>query len=142
LDWSYLLTSFEGRIGRRVFWIALTGVVAVEIAAHLVAYRIEGERLSAIVDLAFSYPEFAICAKRGHDRNMAPWIVGLFFAVAVLMDFLVVVGLGGDRDDPSTLVLILTAPWAVFGLALLIDLGFRAGTPGPNRFGPAPADTV
>lgn len=140
LNWIHLLTSFDGRIGRRLFWMALGGVVVIEILAHMVAYQIEGERLSAIVDLAFSYPEFAICAKRAQDRDMAPWIVGIFFAVAVLMDFLVVIGLGGTRDEPSVIVMALTVPWVVFGLALLADLGFRRGTLGPNRFGPAPAE--
>ena len=35
----------------------------------------EGDRLSAIVDLAFTYPEFAVAVKRGHDRNMPLWLV-------------------------------------------------------------------
>jgi|SRR5215470_3470144 len=140
MDWWYLLTGFEGRISRKPYWIALLAVVAVEIAAHVVAYQIEGDRLSAIVDLAFSYPEFAILAKRGHDRDIPTWIPGLFFAISVLLDFLTVIGLGGTRDQPSTLALVIALPWMAFGLALLADLGLRRGTVGPNRYGPDPLD--
>ncbi len=84
MDWYYLLNRFDGRIGRQTFWIAMGAVVAVEILCDVISYQIEGERLTAIVDLAFTYPEFAIAAKRGHDRNMPPWVVGIFFGAGVL----------------------------------------------------------
>jgi uncharacterized membrane protein YhaH (DUF805 family) len=56
MNWTYLLTEFDGRISRQPFWIALVSVVAAEIVVHMIAMRIKGERLSAIVDLAFIYP--------------------------------------------------------------------------------------
>jgi uncharacterized membrane protein YhaH (DUF805 family) len=140
MNWSYLLTGFDGRISRKPYWIALLAVVAAEIAAHVVAYQIEGDRLSAIVDLAFAYPEFAILAKRAHDRDIPTWMPGLFFAISVVLDFLTVVGLGGSRDQPSTLTLVIALPWMAFGLALLADLGLRRGTVGPNRYGADPLD--
>ncbi len=138
LDWKYLLTSFDGRIPRRHFWIALGALVVIEILCHLIANRIQGERLGAIVDLAFLYPEFAITAKRAHDRNIRTLVPSLFFAGAVLLDFLIILGLSGPSEQPTTLFLIVGIPVGLFGLALLIDLGFRRGTPGPNRYGPDP----
>jgi uncharacterized membrane protein YhaH (DUF805 family) len=139
LDWSHLLFGFDGRIGRKPFWIAVLVVTAAEIVCHLVAQRLEGERLSAIVDLAFSYPEFAIFAKRAHDRALATWVPGLFFLLGVVMDFFVIMGWGGEGgDNPGTLFLVLSFPWTVFAIALLLDLGLRRGTRGGNRFGPDP----
>src|SRR5580700_7986625 len=79
MDWAYLLNSFDGRIGRKTFWIAMAAVTAAEIPDHLLAETIQGDRLSAIVDLAFTYPEFAIAVKRGHDRNMPLWLLIAFF---------------------------------------------------------------
>ena len=137
MDWRYLLSSFDGRVSRQPFWIALGCVVALELVALVVAYRIEGERLAAIVDLAFAYPEFAIAAKRGHDRDVPTWVPGLFFALAVLIDLLVVVGLR-VTDERSALFYVFVLPVSIFGVALLVDFGFRKGTPGPNRFGPDP----
>jgi uncharacterized membrane protein YhaH (DUF805 family) len=56
----------------------------------------------------------------------------------VLLDLLTVVGLAGTDDEPSLISLIIAVPFTLFGLALLIELGFRKGTTGPNRYGPDP----
>ena len=138
MDWVYLFNSFDGRIGRQTFWIAFGVVMVAEIFGHFIAEQIQGDRLSAIVDLAFTYPEFAVAAKRGQDRNMPLWLIGAFFAAGVLLDLLTVVGLAGTDDAPSTISLIIAVPFTVFGVALLVELGFRKGTTGPNRYGPDP----
>jgi len=142
MDWLYLLDSFRGRIGRRTFWIAMGVIVVAEIIGHLIAEQIEGERLSAIVDLAFTYPEFAIAVKRGHDRNMPFWVPGIFFAAGAVLDLLTVLGLSGSGDEPSVASLVVAVPFTVFGIALLIELGFRKGTAGPNQYGPDPLRKV
>jgi len=136
VDWRYLLNSFDGRINRQPFWIAMGLVVAAEAAAHLVAQRLEGERLSAIVDLAFTYPEFAIAAKRGHDRDVPTWVPGLFFGLGVVIDFFTVLGLRVSEEQGLFNLFALAV--SIFGVALLVDFGFRKGTPGPNRYGPDP----
>jgi uncharacterized membrane protein YhaH (DUF805 family) len=138
MNWAYLLNSFEGRIGRQTFWIAMAVVTVAEIFGHFIAEQLQGDRLSAIVDLAFTYPEFAIAAKRGQDRNMPLWLVGAFFAAGVLLDLLTVVGWAGTDEQPSLISLVIAVPFTVFGLALLVELGFRKGTVGPNRYGPDP----
>lgn len=138
MNWFYLYTSFDGRIGRLPFWMGFIGLLGVELLFHFQAYRIEGDRLSAIVDLAFTYPWFALFAKRAHDRNFPIFVVGAFFALAFGMDFLVIV-FGGE---PHALMLLLLALYLVLGLVLLVELGFRAGTPGANPFGPDPSARI
>jgi len=138
MDWVYLLNSFEGRIGRRTFWIAICVLAVAEIAGHLVAETLQGDRLGAIVDLAFTYPEFAIAAKRGHDRNMPVWLPGIFFGAGALLDLLTELGWAGSDAAPSALALTIAVPFTVLGLALLVELGFRRGTVGPNQYGPDP----
>jgi uncharacterized membrane protein YhaH (DUF805 family) len=138
MDWLYLFNSFEGRIGRRTFWIALLVLAAAETAGHLGAEALQGERLSAIVDLAFTYPEFAVAAKRGNDRNLPFWLLAIFFAAGALLDLFTVLGLAGTDDLPSPLALTVAVPFTALGLALLVELGFRRGTVGPNQHGPDP----
>ena len=138
MDWAYLLNGFHGRIGRQTFWIAMGVVAAAEILGHLVANMIEGDRLGAIVDLAFTYPEFAIAVKRGHDRNLPVWLLGVFFGAGALLDLLTVLGWAGTDEEPSTVSLAIAVPFTVVGLALLVELGFRRGTVGPNQYGPDP----
>ena len=138
MDWAYLLNSFDGRIGRKMFWIAMGAVTVGEIFGHVVAEEIQGDRLSAIVDLAFTYPEFAIAVKRGHDRNMPLWLLIAFFGAGAVLDLLTVLEMTGTEDEPSMLSIALALPFTVLGVALLVELGFRKGTPGPNQYGPDP----
>ena len=138
MDWAYLFNSFEGRIGRQTFWVGMAVLIVAEIVAHLIAETLQGDRLSAIVDLAFTYPEFAIAAKRAHDRELPIWILIVFFGGGAMLDLLTVLKLAGDNDHPSTLSLAIAVPFTVMLVALLIELGFRRGTIGPNRNGPDP----
>jgi uncharacterized membrane protein YhaH (DUF805 family) len=138
MDWLYLLNSFEGRIGRQTFWIAMGAVAIVNVLACYVAQEMAGERVSAIVDLAFTYPEFAVAAKRCHDRDLPLWLLVIFFGANALLDLVTVLDWAGTGDNPSTLSLVIALPFTVFGLALLIELGFRRGTKGPNQYGPDP----
>jgi uncharacterized membrane protein YhaH (DUF805 family) len=138
MDWSYLLNSFDGRISRKTFWIAMGAVTVAEIFGHILAEEIQGDRLSAIVDLAYTYPEFAIAVKRGHDRNMPLWLLIVFFSASAVLDLLTVLELTGTDDEPSLLSLAIAAPFTVLGVALLVELGFRRGTIGPNQYGPDP----
>jgi len=138
MDWAYLLNSFEGRIGRRTFWIAMGAVYVANILACLVADQIQGDRLSAIVDLAFTYPEFAIAAKRAHDRDLTIWLLVIFFVANGVLDLFSVLGWPINVEEPDMLVLAALIPFGLLGLALLIELGFRRGTVGPNQYGPDP----
>jgi len=138
MDWAYPFNSFEGRISRQTFWIGMVIVTVAEIFGHLIAKAIQGDRLSAIVDLAFTYPEFAVAVKRAHDRNLPLWLLIVFFGGGALLDLLTVLQLTGDTEQPSLLSLMIAVPFTVLGLALLIELGFRRGTIGPNQYGPDP----
>jgi uncharacterized membrane protein YhaH (DUF805 family) len=140
MDWVHLFTSFEGRITRRPFWIALAIFVVIDIAMSL---TIPGDRLSAALDLVLTYPQFAVCAKRGHDRNTPIWVVGLFFAISATFDLLLLAGfvtLDDLKSKPPTFAVVFAIPFFVLALALIIDLGFRRGTVGPNRYGPDPLE--
>jgi len=138
MNWLSLFNTFDGRIGRKTFWIAIAVLFVAELFGHLLAEQIEGDRLSAIVDLAFTYPEFAVAIKRAHDRNLPVWLLIVFFAAGAVLDTLTVLELTGTEEEPSLLSLGIALPFTVLGLALLVELGFRKGTPGPNQYGPDP----
>jgi uncharacterized membrane protein YhaH (DUF805 family) len=138
MDWAQLFSGFHGRIGRQSFWIGMGVLAVAEIVAHLFTEQFQGDRLSAIVDLAFTYPELAVAIKRAHDRDLPLWLLGIFFGGGALLDLLTVLGWAGSDETPSMLSLAIAVPFTVFGLALLIELGFRRGTVGPNQYGPDP----
>jgi len=143
MNWLYLFNGFHGRIGRQTFWMATGILLLAELVAGFVAEEIQGAQLSAIVDLAFIYPEFAVAVKRLHDRNLPIWLLIFFFAGDALLDFLSLLGIaGGPGESPNMLFLAIEIPFAVLGLALLVEFGFRRGTVGPNPYGPDPLAKV
>ncbi len=142
MDWNFLYNSFEGRIGRKTFWIAVAVLSVAEIAAHFVAEQIQGDRLSAIIDVAFVYPEFALAVKRAHDRNMPLVFLIAFFAASAFLDLLTVLEMTGTDDEPSSVSVLVAVPFTILALFLLVELGFRRGIPGPNQYGPDPLGTV
>lgn len=124
MSWSQLLFSFEGRVGRKVYWLfflamlvlfgligAMTGGLAAG-AGDPEAALAAASRMTSVfglVGLITLWPALAITAKRWHDVDKSAWwiLIGLVPAVG--------------------------------GLIALIFNGFVAGTPGANRFGNPPA---
>jgi uncharacterized membrane protein YhaH (DUF805 family) len=142
MDWIGLFTSFQGRISRQPFWIAWAVFIVFELIIALATSGSSGEPVAALADLALIYPQFAVCAKRGHDRNTPTWVIGLFFAFVTAFDLLLLTGsiTAANLKEPTTYILSVLFPISVFALVLIIDLGFRRGNHGPNRYGPDPLE--
>jgi uncharacterized membrane protein YhaH (DUF805 family) len=136
MDWIYLFTSFSGRISRQPFWIGFGILFAAELATQQLASRAQEDTLATILDLAFAYPEFALAVKRTNDRNLSPWVFGFFLAINVALGLFTLLNGNLDANNPinDTMAYLL----GFFALVLLIELGFRRGTSGPNRFGSDP----
>ncbi len=136
MDWIYLFTSLNGRISRQTFWIAFAILAAAEYGNAWLPSLVDSERLRTIPDLALTFIEFAVCVKRGNDRNLAPWVVALFFGLNAALDLFILMTGHFDQDGP--IALVINYPFMFLAVILLIELGFRRGTEGPNRFGPDP----
>ena len=114
MDWKYLFTSLEGRIGRQSYWMGVIAISVITIVAALIDVMLGTMNedgygpVSAIAVLAMIYPSIVLYAKRWHDRNKSGWWT--------LISFVPIIG----------------------GLWMLIECGFLRGTDGENRFGPDP----
>lgn len=123
MDWGKFLLSFDGRIGRKAYWLFTLALIVIFVILGIVA----GGAMTAGVDpatgqpvmptfpiwmwlvyLAVIWPSLAVQAKRWHDQDKSAWWI--------LIAFIPFIG----------------------GLISLIMCGFIAGTPGPNRFGEGP----
>jgi uncharacterized membrane protein YhaH (DUF805 family) len=118
MDWQYLLLSFEGRIGRKSFWMtilafAVVGIVAgiLDAVLHTPTVGSSGV-LGLIVSVAAIYPAIALYAKRWHDRGKSGW---------------------------WTLIALVPI---IGGIWMLVEVGFLRGTPGANKYGPDPLGAV
>ena len=130
MNWSHVLFSFKGRIGRQVWWLtnlAITVAVAVVTAIidaiarslDMVVFDAETNQfeptgilsiLLAVIGLANLWIIYALAVKRLHDRDRTGWWV-----IAPLIGLAIGIGLAFE--------------------ALSADLG--ASGSGPKRFGPS-----
>ncbi|HLH97343.1 MAG TPA: DUF805 domain-containing protein [Xanthobacteraceae bacterium] len=136
MDWIYLFTSFNGRISRQPFWIACVILGLADVVLESLAAQLGNDTLSTLLDLALTYPQFAVAVKRSNDRNLPPWLVALLFAINVALDLFIL--MNGSIDTDSAIFQLIGYPFGFLALVLLVELGFRRGTEGPNRFGEDP----
>jgi uncharacterized membrane protein YhaH (DUF805 family) len=106
-----ILFSFDGRIGRRTWWLwGVAALLGLSLYAT-VLLRVAGVAAGTtdlLVNLLLLWPALAISAKRWHDRGKSAW-----WAVVVLVP-------------------VVGWIWA------LIENGCLRGTRGANRYGAAP----
>jgi uncharacterized membrane protein YhaH (DUF805 family) len=129
--------STRGRITRAQWWIGSIILLIVD-AVAAVLNRFAGISLAVILGLVFLlilYCALAVTAKRLHDRNRRGWWILVFpLGFIVLVSLL---GTFGEDLDPM-LYYSLLALALVVGVAAVLELGLRRGTPALNRYGPDP----
>jgi uncharacterized membrane protein YhaH (DUF805 family) len=144
------LFSFQGRIGRRDYWIAvgwahlalIGSVIPRMLQSMLVGYpstridflgRVLGLSLAAValgVVLFYFWLLSAALVKRLHDLNLSGWIAPVLLISVIFARVL------SERLLGAVSVIFLV------GIAFLVVLGAAKGTRGPNRFGADPLAVV
>ena len=102
--------------------------------------------VSLVLFVIFLYPSAAISIKRRHDRNNNGYDVWIYFALVVILQLISALGIGMSTMDvagttipvPGPIVTGLGIIVGIFGIYLLVVLGFLKGTAGPNNYGPDP----
>ena len=105
---------------------------------------------SLIVFLLFAYPAYCLSVKRRHDKNNSGRDVLIYFAVPAVLLLIQAVGLGYSVTDvggipmpmPTLLFSVVGVVVGIFGLYMLVVLGFLKGTAGSNDYGPDPLTGV
>ena len=139
MNFQSLLFSFEGRIGRKIFWIwnvcyYAAIIILISLANTLVP--LWAHLLVPVILLVLLYPDLAMTAKRWHDRNKSSW--WLLLNVPLLIGRLAAPVAASAADEPMMTWQTTISFVALFcGVWILVECGFLKGTPGENRFGPA-----
>jgi uncharacterized membrane protein YhaH (DUF805 family) len=116
MSWKELFFSFNGRISRTQFWLALAvltggGLLITFIILFLPnALKIFGKIIFPIAILLIAWSSLAVSAKRWHDRDKSGWWILI------------------------SLIPIIGPIWT------WVENGFLCGTQGSNRFGSDPLE--
>jgi uncharacterized membrane protein YhaH (DUF805 family) len=117
-DWKQFYLSPQGRVNRSQFWLRLV-LPAVVISIVL-----------TLIDLAIGT----------YDKQDGVGLLsGIFSLIVIIPAIFVYIKRWHDRDKSGWWMLILLIP-IVGAIWFLVECGFLAGTPGPNRFGPPVTD--
>jgi uncharacterized membrane protein YhaH (DUF805 family) len=145
-----ILFSFDGRIGRGIYWSAVLALIVAMLVLTVAPFLLNSEAaavllalISQFISLLSLWPMLAVGAKRLHDRNKNGWWLLVFW----LLPFALIVGGFGIAlfDDPRTgrsgdfstgaILVLASLPPALWGL---VELGILPGTRGPNLYGAEP----
>jgi uncharacterized membrane protein YhaH (DUF805 family) len=147
MDWTTLLFSFNGRINRGKYWLAILIYVVVWvvfIVGGLIwlggmnidnLFSLAGAGLllwliAIIFLIAGTWSGLAVGAKRLHDRDKSGWWVLLFWFGPSIFGSWQAATLDGG--------FILSLVAAAIAIWAFVELGCLRGTPGPNQYGPDP----
>lgn len=144
MDFSYLFTSFEGRISRQPYWIGVIILIAASLVITFLLALLVGIQgrsfliLSFVIQLVLLYPSAALMVKRFQDRNRAGWFAALLLVPIILQGITNIIGITGDPLNQGMLDYLFAAWIFVVGIWFFIELGCLRGTVGPNQYGPDP----
>jgi uncharacterized membrane protein YhaH (DUF805 family) len=130
----WLLTSYEGRVRRRDYWLAYIGISAVVLVAQgfvRAAFPHYPTALQMIRDPAIMFDDSTA-------YRVPTMLMGLISIVAIYLRSAVLAKRWHDRGKTGWLAILTYVP--LVSLWPFIELGFFDGQPGENRFGPSPKD--
>ncbi|PMG90420.1 DUF805 domain-containing protein [Vibrio breoganii] len=135
MDFKYLLLSFEGRIGRKQFWIwNICYYVFLSMVTTAIAQVSPGTALYAVPVMAIIllYPDLAVTAKRWHDRNKSNRFL-LLNVPLIIGRSLIPMSAQMETGEGFSRVLSLIA--LVCGLWIFVECGLLKGSDKDNDYG-------
>ncbi|MGP8307218.1 DUF805 domain-containing protein [Vibrio sp. YIC-376] len=136
-----LLFSFQGRIGRKTFWIwnviyyvSILGF-GVGISKLFPAFS---HLLLPVFLLVMLIPDLAITTKRWHDRDKS--IYWLALNIPLVLGRLATPMTSPVSQEPATVQLFIASISLICGVWILVECGFLKGSTGPNKYGPDPVE--
>ncbi len=136
-----LLFSFQGRIGRKTFWVwNVIYYIAIVGFGFAVSKLLPANShiLLPVFLLVMLIPDLAVTTKRWHDRDKSIYWLALniplvFGRVATPMTSPI-------SEEPATPQLFIASVSLICGVWILVECGFLKGTTGSNKYGPDPVE--
>lgn len=145
MDWKSLFFGFDGRIGRKTWWLSSIFLVSSGMALSLLVnprgwMGAPPNVADTLVSLAMIIPETAVNVKRFNDRDWPQWMPYGFAVMTVLFTVLLHFELLLTGDQPTLPDMLLVGALLLALAFVVVDNGFLRGTRGPNMHGPDPLE--
>ena len=150
--------SFEGRISRRALWfrffefpiiLSLGIVIFFAIQYHFFApdpasgtySRAIDSILAKVLGLFWLFTLVSAVVRRLHDINRSAWWFAVLYFGPILFG-IAINEFGSFKGNVPGFIILILIILMIPGMIWSLELKFRRGTIGPNRFGPDPLDRV
>lgn len=149
--------GFDGRLNRQAWWISaivlgiiqfvVTWILGLIIPGGTITLGADGTIdpnamvgmlqktgwIGLVSAIVFAYPFLALAVKRRHDKNNNGYDAYGFIVIEIIYYLVTAFGL-----SLGPIGVAVGAIFGIYGIYLLIVLGFLKGTVGPNGYGPDP----
>ncbi|USD65468.1 DUF805 domain-containing protein [Vibrio sp. SCSIO 43136] len=132
-----LLFSFQGRIGRKHFWIWNAIYYGSVMGASIgvgVLFPAYASIILVVLLSGLLIPDLAITAKRWHDRNKSNWYLLLNIPL-ILGRVFVPASVAGTQTSSTTMQALVSIVALVCGAWIFIECGLLKGDDEANRYG-------
>lgn len=144
-----LYTTTAGRISRKNWWIGVVGIIVASIVLSIILSLVglNAAWAQLIVYVLLFFPNWCIGLKRRQDRDNNGMDFKILMGVSGLLTLVQALGIGVTMTDmgngvampaPDAWLMVLYGLMGIFGIYMLVQLGFLKGTPGPNTYGADP----
>lgn len=146
-----LYTTTSGRISRKQWWLGVVGLIIASIVLAIILGLVGLGSTSGwgqlIAYVILFYPGWCIGLKRRQDRDNNGMDFKVLMGVSGLLTLLQAFGIGVTMTDVGNGMLVpMPDMWlsalflllGLFGIYMLVQLGFLKGTPGSNSYGADP----
>lgn len=147
---QFLFLALRGRIPRRLFWLGVGAIFLFQLLVQTPAMSIGNvdtsigstpiwfRNLSLLLDIVCAWPLFVVLAKRQQDRNQGAGLSYVFVVLLVVFSILEAFDLTQSGPEFTTIGWLAGLPLLGVLAIILVELGCRPGTDGPNPYGRDP----
>jgi uncharacterized membrane protein YhaH (DUF805 family) len=136
IDLVELLFTYQGRVNRGKYWLAVLVFVIAWIVVGIVAWALSvvsyilGAIVAVLILIASIVCGVFVGIKRLHDRDKSGWWLAFFYLVPAVLQ-----GIGSTMDSVG---FILSLAGFAISVWAFVELGCLRGTSGPNQYGSDP----
>jgi uncharacterized membrane protein YhaH (DUF805 family) len=147
MDWGNLLFSYEGRINRAKFWLAVLVYAVASVVGTIIAFvslsEMVGSLINGLVSLVTFVSGIFVAIKRLHDRDKSGWWLLPFYVAPIILAVIggvawMFAAMAEGGAGASGFGFVCLAAAAAISIWAFVEFGCLRGTIGPNQYGPDP----